>query len=847
MKLRKTRRGFTIVELVIVVAVIGVLAAVLIPTFVNLTQKANKASDDSLVANLNKALVGREGEADDTKNETMHDAVEDLELWGYKLDNLVTKSGEKLLYDLKANRFLLESKADELKTENYWQVVNSLPSTQKYNYYAGNHFSAQEVTISVGFDVGDNERIRTIEYLNPTDTEKSVILRTNGGLLKIGTSETSTAKGQVWHFGMASSTVVYTETSCFHTHGLISSMDLKAGKAIAEDKGYVALVKAAPGTEVEEKDSGVFYIPSTTTTEDVDADVVSALGYNVTPTGTTATPEREAKEFYDVSNASELKAYRDGWNNGTITVNKVKLMANVDISEENWYPIGTWEYPFNGTFDGNNKTINGLYANSTDANHQGIYSNGDTVGFGETFGFFGIVGGGATTIKDTTFSSVYINIYNGKDVGAVVGYVPSLSKFKAANLNGADHFMPVDKWDDESQVGVHQITLSGLTVSGTINGTSAVGGITGKIYTSGKVEVLYCTNNANVTGTSNTSGIAGYIHYSSDITVDHCTNTGNVKLTGGAGIVHLNDLNNKKITNNTNTGNIIYNGSYNKSSSKSYSWDFIATGAHAENGRNYSEYHGNTNTGKFYIQDNEEAETTRGVLVVDAGETVTISAESEYNDVVVNGTLNINAETSIFGCVWVEASGTVNINAPLTVSGTQGTVHFKNSSLTIGTNGSLVAYYVTVPQNFTLSNNGTFRVSASTNNPNAASNGLKKDNLTVINNGTFIADSNMFYGNNLHFTNNGTYQGNMLLTGDATVINTENGKYEAHGGNGIDFRGGSGSFTNYASKPFGAGFDGVSIWVAGTYTVIGATPHLGATVTNLELSNDGNVWTATNK
>ncbi|MBQ9457291.1 MAG: type II secretion system protein, partial [Bacilli bacterium] len=40
----KVRQGFTIVELVIVIGVIGVLTAVLVPTFINLNQKANQAA-----------------------------------------------------------------------------------------------------------------------------------------------------------------------------------------------------------------------------------------------------------------------------------------------------------------------------------------------------------------------------------------------------------------------------------------------------------------------------------------------------------------------------------------------------------------------------------------------------------------------------------------------------------------------------------------------------------------------------------------------------------------------------------------------------------------------------------
>lgn len=38
------KKGFTIVELVIVIAVIGILSAVLIPTFSNLTDKANESA-----------------------------------------------------------------------------------------------------------------------------------------------------------------------------------------------------------------------------------------------------------------------------------------------------------------------------------------------------------------------------------------------------------------------------------------------------------------------------------------------------------------------------------------------------------------------------------------------------------------------------------------------------------------------------------------------------------------------------------------------------------------------------------------------------------------------------------
>ena len=44
MQTKKAKRGFTITELVIVIAVIAILAAVLIPTFSNVIQRANESA-----------------------------------------------------------------------------------------------------------------------------------------------------------------------------------------------------------------------------------------------------------------------------------------------------------------------------------------------------------------------------------------------------------------------------------------------------------------------------------------------------------------------------------------------------------------------------------------------------------------------------------------------------------------------------------------------------------------------------------------------------------------------------------------------------------------------------------
>ena len=55
--MRKDKRAFTLVELIVVIAVIGILSAVLIPTFSGATQSANKAAVQATADAYRKAYL----------------------------------------------------------------------------------------------------------------------------------------------------------------------------------------------------------------------------------------------------------------------------------------------------------------------------------------------------------------------------------------------------------------------------------------------------------------------------------------------------------------------------------------------------------------------------------------------------------------------------------------------------------------------------------------------------------------------------------------------------------------------------------------------------------------------
>ena len=76
--MRSNKKGFTIVELVIVIAVIAILAAVLIPTIAGLVKKANISADQQAVVQMNKILA-----ADASNPASTEDVVKILVKNGY--------------------------------------------------------------------------------------------------------------------------------------------------------------------------------------------------------------------------------------------------------------------------------------------------------------------------------------------------------------------------------------------------------------------------------------------------------------------------------------------------------------------------------------------------------------------------------------------------------------------------------------------------------------------------------------------------------------------------------------------------------------------------------------------
>ena len=249
---------------------------------------------------------------------------------------------------------------------------------------------------------------------------------------------------------------------------------------------------------------------------------------------------------YIITKAEELAWFRDQVNGGNKKI-CAKIADNVEvidlkdfchaadaskkIDEQSWVPIGNSNKLYQGTFDGNGKTITNLYINASQVN----------------MGLFGYTYGG--TIKNLTFE--YANVTNTNNyAGVLVGeafWGSTLQNIKISNtcqIKGGNYTGGIAGYLDGNAYNCVNYA--------TVQGIKYIGGLCGYYCRTGN-SMTACANYGNVTASS--LGGGGLVGYFDSGTIQDCANYGDVKGTervaGMAGSVT-----NGKIQNVFSYGNI---------------------------------------------------------------------------------------------------------------------------------------------------------------------------------------------------------------------------------------------------------------------------------------------------
>ena len=230
--------------------------------------------------------------------------------------------------------------------------------------------------------------------------------------------------------------------------------------------------------------------------------------------------------WYEIENQYHLIWFAEQVNSGKANING-KLVADIVLNDSvlnaegelngdgsnftAWTPIGTNNYKFAGTFDGQGHTVSGLYFNNNGASE---YPNG-----GRQVGLFSCAVN--ATIKNVTVADSYIFGYNR--IGGICGFSDKstiTNCHNAATLKGTT--------DNSFAIGgicgtfKNSSIITGCSNTGIIYGENVqIGGIAG--YCDNNCSIANCYNTGNVTGSYQVGGIAGYGCY-----ITNSFNTGNI-------------------------------------------------------------------------------------------------------------------------------------------------------------------------------------------------------------------------------------------------------------------------------------------------------------------------------
>lgn len=376
----KQRKGFTIVELVIVIAVIAILAAVLIPTFSSLIKKANLSADKQAVREMNIALAADEelhGKAD-----TVEKAMRILANAGYNSDNWVclTKGYEVYWYSKENRLVLYNSTTAQVEYPTDFNITKLVTADNGGQFYIYNNNQVKAINTNVS--IGSSTATTSLSDLSSNDSvAASATAQSATAALSTTLSSNSAIKDAL---NLSNADKVYgTKEVVSQVFGSGSNTAQAAMQVVAVGDTDTPVLKN--NGEVQEN---VFYIQ------------VATSG-NPTATELAAASKAAGDMVYTLFTQI---------NTSQITDNAAIILApgtTIDVSGKEWAAVKEFEGYFGTTDASNPIVIDGAEMTTATGYSQTVSFTGSSSKYFVT-GFFGTIYGD-TTVENVKFTNIKLN------------------------------------------------------------------------------------------------------------------------------------------------------------------------------------------------------------------------------------------------------------------------------------------------------------------------------------------------------------------------------------------------------------------------------------------------------
>ena len=202
-----------------------------------------------------------------------------------------------------------------------------------------------------------------------------------------------------------------------------------------------------------------------------------------------------------------------------------KADAEKQVAELSWTPIGNYSKQYQGTFDGNGKTIRNLFISSTS----------------DEIGFFGYAAD--CRIKNITFDNAKVKGNDNCSTGILAGCAGSCV---IENIKTTGNCSVEGKYETGGIAGRANGNISNCENHAIVKGLHSVGGIVGICFDS-ENSITSCANYGAITGTDQFVG--GIIGYFGEGSLQNSANYGNItgdarvgNLIGYANICNINNV-----------------------------------------------------------------------------------------------------------------------------------------------------------------------------------------------------------------------------------------------------------------------------------------------------------------
>lgn len=529
---KQVKKGFTIVELVIVIAVIAILAAVLIPTFSSLIQKARLSADTQAVREMNVALAS--DEKLHGKPEDVEGAMQVLANAGYNSKNWVCLTeGYEVYWDKQENQCVLynSTTAKIEYPEGYAaNAMTAAGAADRYFMYNGNFESAIDTDLSLGsssitsggidFDSADNAQQKEDLHLvldSLTGSDPNLELKSALGIdedanVKVYASNTIESDKFGSSYAKVTASVVGEEGK-FTSDSESAKPNLYTIETIIPD-GALTQEKEAAQKAAGEYVYSIFVQMNTTTNQDENTSIIVKGG---------TTLDLSSHEWKAVNSFSGYFGTDDA---DPVIIDGMELTSKTGYSQTKAMSGSQSKYfmtGFIGTLYGNATVENLTFENlsiespANDYTISGDKNNRNTVA---------IIGGILPNDKDrneavdVTIRNITVKdsckIIGEASVGGIVGYIGAEKDFPnlkgTVNIENCSIACPVESKDS-------------LYIKGTYSPVGGILGFTVRCDASAQINIKNCTVTAELKGYGIMGGVVGHIQ-AGTVNIVNCDATG---------------------------------------------------------------------------------------------------------------------------------------------------------------------------------------------------------------------------------------------------------------------------------------------------------------------------------